>query len=82
MHVHIVEIATSIAKDYGIMPPQDCAGMASSNLELIDDEKKCVICNDLGEKPITNITSSTLAKQLKAFDNDRLLNLELTKDCW
>ena len=56
--------------------------MASLDLELIDDEKKCVICNDLGEKPITNITSSTLATQLKAFDNDGLLNLELTKDCW
>ena len=51
--------------------------MASSDLELIDDEKKCVICKDLGGKPITNITSSTLATQLKAFDNDGLFNLEL-----
>ena len=44
MYVHIVEIATSIAKDCA----STGAGMASSNLDLIDDDKKYVICRDLG----------------------------------
>ena len=53
--------------------------MASSDLELIVDVKKCVICRDLGGKPITNVTSSILVSQVKVFDNDCLLNLELKK---
>ena len=57
-----------------IVLPQDCADMASPDFELTDDEKKCVICRDLGGKPTTNVVSSNLATQLKAFDNDCLLN--------
>ena len=50
---------------------------SDDNLQIVDDVRKYKICKNLCERPITIDTALKLAKQLKLFHDDGLLNLDL-----
>ena len=50
---------------------------SDDDLQIVDDIRNCIICKDLGEKSITANTAPKLAKQLKLFHDDGLLNFDL-----
>ena len=46
-------------------------------LHIVEDVHHCIVCNEKTEKGITEHTAVTLVKQLKKFDDNDLLSMEL-----
>ena len=46
-------------------------------LRIIEDLNDCVICQEKSEKDLTKTLAGNLATQLKRFDDDNLLFIEL-----